>query len=100
MKGRDGGDAGLKSYHNQSSIVFGTGKEWKEEPARTTNMKKKETGPNGNKPVWNYNPKTAGKTTMVLGDDKPDYRKKDEVYKQRTPTTLTSSRKVAAKKEK
>ena len=61
-------------------------------------MKKKD--PVADRPVWNYNPKTAGKTTMVLGDDKPDYRKKDEVYKQRTPTTLTSSRKVAAKKEK
>ena len=30
---------------------------------------------------------------MVLGDDKPDYRKKDEVNKIRTPTTLTNSRK-------
>jgi len=45
------------------------------------------------KPVWNYDPKNAGKTTMVLGNDKPDYRKKDEVYKERTPTTLTGSRK-------
>lgn len=49
--------------------------------------------PVSEKPVWNYDPKSAGKTTMVLGSDKPDYRKKDEVYKERTPTTLTSSRK-------
>jgi hypothetical protein len=33
------------------------------------------------KPVWNYDPKAAGKTTMFLGNDKPDYRKKDEVFK-------------------
>lgn len=45
------------------------------------------------KPVWNYNPKTAGKTTMVLGTEKTDYRKKDEVNKERTPTALTKSRK-------
>lgn len=37
--------------------------------------------PVNEKPVWNYDPKKAGKTTMVLGNDKPDYRKKDEVYK-------------------
>lgn len=54
-------------------------------------MKKKD--PMADKPVWNYNPKTAGKTTMTLGNEKTDYRKKDEVYKERTPTTLTKSRK-------
>jgi hypothetical protein len=43
--------------------------------------------------VWNYNPKNAGKTTMILGDEKPDYRKKDEFYKQRTPTTLYGTKK-------
>jgi len=48
--------------------------------------------PVNDKPVWNYDPKTAGKTTMILGNDKTDYRKKDEVYKERTPTTLTNSR--------
>ena len=46
------------------------------------------------RPVWNYNPKNAGKSTMILGEDKPDYRKKDEVNKVRTPTTLTNSRKI------
>jgi hypothetical protein len=45
------------------------------------------------KPVWNYDPKNAGKTTMILGNDKPDYRKKDEISKIRTPTALTNSRK-------
>jgi hypothetical protein len=30
-------------------------------------MKKKKDIDN-TKPVWNYNPKNAGKTTMVLGD--------------------------------
>jgi hypothetical protein len=54
-------------------------------------MKKKD--PIQDRPVWNYNPKTAGKTTMVLGNEKTDYRKKDEVYKERTPTALTKSRK-------
>ena len=54
-------------------------------------MKKKEVVQD--RPVWNYNPKNAGKTTMVLGNDKVDYRKKDEVYKERTPTALTKSRK-------
>ena len=90
---------GFKNYHNQSSIVFGTGKAWKEEPAptKTSDMRKKKEAPIDNRPVWNYNPKNAGKTTMVLGDEKTDYRKKDEVYKQRTPTTLTNSRKAAKK---
>ena len=49
--------------------------------------------PGSEKPVWNYDPKTAGKTTMILGSEKTDYRKKDEVNKERTPTTLTHSRK-------
>lgn len=30
---------------------------------------------------------------MVLGEEKVDYRKKDEINKIRTPTTLTNSRK-------
>lgn len=82
--------AGFNAYHNQSSIIFGSGKNndlKKEEPIKP----KKTVG--SDKPVWNYDPKTAGKTTMILGTDKPDYRKKDEVYKERTPTTLTNSRK-------
>lgn len=56
-------------------------------------MRKKKEAVDSSKPVWNYNPKLAGKTTMVLGDEKVDYRKKDEVNKVRTPTTLTNSRK-------
>ncbi len=56
-------------------------------------MKKKKETVDNIKPVWNYDPKTAGKTTMVLGDEKVDYRKKDEVNKIRSPTTLTNSRK-------
>ena len=66
--------AGFNAYHNQSSIIFGSGKnnDWKkEEPIKP----KKTVG--SDKPVWNYDPKTAGKTTMILGNDKPDYRKKD-----------------------
>jgi hypothetical protein len=87
--------SGFSSYHNQSSIHFGDGKEfnWKKEESNL-DFKKKPSVDNS-KPVWNYNPKLAGKTTMVLGDEKPDYRKKDEFYKQRTATTLTSSRKKA-----
>lgn len=38
-------------------------------------MKKKT--PVVDKPVWNYDPKAAGKTTMILGTEKTDYRKKD-----------------------
>jgi hypothetical protein len=93
-KGNTPYHSGFNLYHNQSSISFGDTKtsDWKnEEPTKSTNMKKKKEVDN-EKPVWNYNPKTAGKTTMVLGTDKIDYRKKDEVYKERTPTTLTNSR--------
>lgn len=84
---------GFNLYHNSSSILLGDEKGgWKkEEPVKAANMKKKD--PIADKPVWNYNPKTAGKTTMVLGNEKTDYRKKDEVYKERTPTALTKSRK-------
>jgi hypothetical protein len=87
-------DAGFNNYHNQSSIVFGDPKaDWKKEEVRQIDVKKKREPVESTKPVWNYNPKNAGKTTMVLGDEKPDYRKKDEVNKIRTPTTLTNSRK-------
>jgi len=37
----------------------------REEPARKADMRKKD--PIAEKPVWNYNPRTAGKTTMILG---------------------------------
>ena len=56
--------------------------------------------PGSEKPVWNYDPKTAGKTTMILGSEKTDYRKKDEVNKERTPTTLTHSRKKLWKRKR
>lgn len=87
-------DLGFNNYHNQSSIVFGDGKSsgWaKEEPK--IDVRKKKDNVDNSRPVWNYNPKLAGKTTMVLGDEKIDYRKKDEINKIRTPTTLTNSRK-------
>ena len=54
---------------------------------------KKKKDPGQDKPVWNYNPKVAGKTTMVLGTEKTDYRTKNEVFKVRTPTTLTKYKK-------
>ena len=69
---------GANLYHNQSSIILGESRssEWrKEEPTKASDMKKKTSM--NDKPVWNYDPRTAGKTTMILGNDKPDYRKKD-----------------------
>lgn len=67
--------------------------DWKKEEVSQVDVKKKKDPIDNTKPVWNYNPKNAGKTTMVLGDDKPDYRKKDEINKIRTPNTLANSRK-------
>lgn len=92
-KGTSPSILGFNLYHNSSSILLGEekGNFKKEEPAKKADMRKKD--PITEKPVWNYNPKTAGKTTMVLGSEKTDYRKKDEVYKERTPTALTKSRK-------
>jgi hypothetical protein len=84
---------GFNLYHNQSSIVLGDtnkGGEWKGDSSKPADMKK--TNPMADRPVWNYDPKKAGKTTMILGTEKTDYRKKDEVCKERTPTTLTNSR--------
>jgi hypothetical protein len=81
------------SYHNQSSIVFGDPKgDFRKEESKPADITRKKVSTES-QPVWNYNPKNAGKTTMVLGDEKPDYRKKDEFYKQRTPTTLYGTRK-------
>lgn len=86
--------SGFNLYHNQSSILLGEEKvAWKrEDPAKKgADFKKKDPG--ADRPVWNYNPKNAGKTTMSFGNEKPDYRTKNEIYKERTPTTLTQSRK-------
>ncbi len=47
----------------------------------------------GEKPVWNYNPKTAGQSKLSFGNDQTDYRTKNEVNKERTQTALTKSRK-------
>lgn len=66
---------------------------WRKEEVKVVESKKKKDPVDNSKPVWNYDPKNAGKTTVVLGNDKPDYRKKDEVNKIRTPTALTNSRK-------
>ena len=93
-KGTNALHSGFNLYHNSSSILLGEDKGGfkKEEPTKkAVDMKKKDIP--SEKPVWNYNPKNAGKTTMTLGSEKTDYRKKDEVYKERTPTTLTKSRK-------
>lgn len=47
---------------------------WKKEESYGNN---KKMNVESTKPVWNYNPKNAGKSTLSFGDEKPDYRKKD-----------------------
>ena len=62
-------DLGFNNYHNQSSILLGDSKlDWKKEEIKQVDVKKKKDPVDNTKPVWNYNPKNAGKTTMILGD--------------------------------
>lgn len=65
-KGNSSSSQGFNLYHNTSSIVFGDTKaSWKEQKV-VENKKKRD--PVDTKPVWNYDPKKAGKTTVILGD--------------------------------
>ena len=82
---------GFAIYHNQSNVLLGDSQtSWKKEEIKS-NSKKIDV--ESTKPVWNYDPKNAGKSTFSFGSEKPDYRKKDEVNKERTPTTITNNRK-------
>jgi len=78
-KGRKYFKIGFGVYHNQSNVLLGNSQtSWKEEGQKGDN---KRVRVESTKPVWNYDPKNAGKSTFSFGDDKPDYRKKDEVNK-------------------
>ena len=81
---------GFSLYHNHSAIFLGENHDqWNKEEVAEAKIK---TANENAKPVWNYDPKRAGQTTMILGGDKPDYRKKDEFYRVRTATKLTGGR--------
>lgn len=69
----------VNKYHNESQLTFGDNtKELEdEEKRREEERRKKEEEINSKLPNWD--PKLGNKTNIVFGDEKPDYRRKDEV---------------------
>lgn len=68
-------------YHNESNIVLGESTKEKEEAERREaeeNKRRKEEELNNKLP--SYDPKNGGKSNVFFGEEKTDYRKKDEVF--------------------
>ena len=69
-----------KKYHNESNVVFGGDNEAldeEEKKKRDEERRKKEEELNSKLPT--YDPKSGGRSNVHFGDEKPDYRRKDEV---------------------
>lgn len=66
-------------YRNESNICLGeTSKEEENEKQRLEEKRKKEEELNSKLPT--YDPKNGTKTNVFFGNEKTDYRKKDEVF--------------------
>lgn len=71
----------VNKYHNQSSVVFGGQNEQEdEEEKKRQELEKKKKEEELNSKLPGYDPKTGGKSNVFFGDDKPDYRRKDELH--------------------
>ncbi len=69
------------NYHNQSNIVLGeisTKEEEEKRKLEEEERKKKEEELNQKLPT--YDPKKGGQSSFSFGNEKTDYRKKDEVF--------------------
>lgn len=73
-KGNHDSNIGFGIYHNQSNVLLGDSQLSSKQEEQKGN---KRVNVESTKPVWNYDPKNAGKSTFSFGDEKPDYRKKD-----------------------
>ena len=69
----------VNRYHNESQLSFGDNTQQieDEEKKREEERRKKEEEINSKLPT--YDPRQGGKTNIHFGDEKPDYRRKDEV---------------------
>lgn len=69
----------VNRYHNESQLSFGDNTQQieDEEKKREEERRKKEEEINNKLPT--YDPKQGGKSNIHFGDEKPDYRRKDEV---------------------
>lgn len=68
-------------YHNESNIVLGENTKQQEEAERREaeeSKRRKEEELNSKLPT--YDPKNGGKSNVFFGEEKTDYRKKDEVF--------------------
>lgn len=71
----------VNKYHNQSSVVFGGQNEQEdEEEKKRKELEKKKKEEELNNKLPGYDPKNGGKSNVFFGDEKPDYRRKDECH--------------------
>ena len=72
----------MKYNHNQSSFELGNPnlKNEEEERKRIQAEEKARKEEELNKKLPGYDPKNGGKATIFFGEQRTDYRKKDEVF--------------------
>ncbi len=68
-------------YHNESNIVLGeVSKQEESEKQRLEEEEKRKKEEELNSKLPSYDPKNGTKTNVFFGNEKTDYRKKDEVF--------------------
>jgi hypothetical protein len=68
-------------YHNESKIVLGeVSKDEEAEKSRLQEEEKRRKEEVLNNKLPTYDPKNGTKTNVFFGNEKTDYRKKDEVF--------------------
>lgn len=71
----------VKKYHNQSSVTLGGENEaLDEEERKRKELEKKKKEEELNQKLPTYDPKNGGRSNLHFGDEKTDYRRKDEVF--------------------
>lgn len=67
-------------YHNESNIVLGEVSKQEETEQQRLDEERRKKEEELNSKLPSYDPKNGTKTNVFFGDEKTDYRKKDEVF--------------------
>lgn len=67
-------------YHNESNIVLGEHSKAEELEKQRLEEEKRKKEEELNSKLPTYDPKNGTKTNVFFGNEKTDYRKKDEVF--------------------
>lgn len=67
-------------YHNESNIVLGEVSKQEESEQQRLEEERRRKEEELNSKLPSYDPKNGTKTNVFFGNEKTDYRKKDEVF--------------------